>query len=200
MSAKGKSHKVPKPAGDASAVEKADVAVTRAVAPYRKTPPIKALSFYSKMGDQPPMLALSGAVLAFGLLSDDSRVARAGVRMIAAHLLATAVKNVIKGQVDRTRPTVLVKEGRYDMKPGHTDTKEQTSFPSGHSAGAVAVARAFVRDFPDQAPAAYGAAGAIALAQIPRCAHYPTDVATGIAIGCLSEAVTSKLLDRLRKR
>nr|ALS91167.1 PAP2 superfamily [uncultured bacterium] len=159
----------------------------------------RAAPRYSKIGDQPPLLAVSGAVLAFGLLSDDSRVVRAGSRMIAAHLLATAVKNAIKGQVDRTRPTVLVKEGRYDMKPGHTDTKEQTSFPSGHSAGAAAVACAFVREFPDQALAAYGAAGAIALAQIPRCAHYPTDVGSGIAIGWLSEAVTSKLLDRFFK-
>jgi hypothetical protein len=30
--------------------------------------------------------------------------------------------------------------------------------------------------------------GALALAQIPRCAHYPTDVAAGLAIGLAAEA------------
>jgi hypothetical protein len=33
------------------------------------------------------------------------------------------------------------------------------------------------------------AGAALSLAQIPRCAHYPTDVGAGIAIGLASEAL-----------
>ena len=72
---------------------------------------------------------------------------------------------------------------------GRNTSKEETSFPSGHSAGAAAVARAFARDYPEHAAPAYAAAGALALAQIPRCAHYPTDVGAGLALGLAAEAV-----------
>jgi undecaprenyl-diphosphatase len=117
--------------------------------------------------------------------------------MIAAHLVATAAKNLIKRRIDRTRPHLLVDEGRYGMQPGTRKAKEVTSFPSGHSAGAAAVAAAFAREYPEYRLPAYAAAGTIALAQIPRCAHYPTDVAAGIAIGALSAALTGETIDRL---
>jgi membrane-associated phospholipid phosphatase len=184
---------VPKAAKDATGLEKADAAVARAVAPYEKTIVVRAISVIGKLGDQPPMLALSGAVLAAGIVRGDRRMARAGLRMIVAHLLATGAKNFVKHRIDRTRPKLL-REGRYKMKPGNHESKEQTSFPSGHSAGAIAVAGAFARDYPEHAAAAYGAAGAIALAQIPRCAHYPTDVAAGIAIGLGSQAAVNLVL------
>lgn len=185
---------VPKPSKSATAPEKADVAVAHAVAPYRETPLVRAVSTFSKLGDQPPMLAISGAVLGAGLLRRDRRMARAGVRMIAAHLLATAAKNFIKRRVDRTRPNVLVQEGRYEMTPGDKKARADTSFPSGHSAGAVAVGRAFARDYPEYAIAANLAAATIALAQIPRCTHYPTDVGAGSAIGFASEAIVSRVM------
>jgi membrane-associated phospholipid phosphatase len=65
-----------------------------------------------------------------------------------------------------------------------------TSFPSGHSAGAVAAARAFAREYPEHGLAAVGAAGFLALLQIVRSAHYPTDVAAGIGVGLLAEKAT----------
>jgi membrane-associated phospholipid phosphatase len=197
MSGKRKRNLVPEAAADASAPEKADVAVARSVAPYTDSLPIRALSTFSKLGDQPPMLAISGAVLGAGVLARDRRLVRAGVRMIAAHLLATAAKNLVKRRIDRTRPRVLVKEGRYKMRPGRNEAKEETSFPSGHSAGAVAVAAAFGREYPEYRLPAYAVAGAIAVAQIPRCTHYPTDVAAGMAIGAVSAIATSAAIDRL---
>jgi undecaprenyl-diphosphatase len=196
MSGKRRRSSAPTAAAGASAPEKADVAVTEAVAPYADSLPVRLLSTFSKLGDQPPMLALSGAVLGAGLLRGDARMARAGGRMIAAHLLATAAKNMIKRRIDRTRPGVLVEEGRYRMKPGKNRAKAVTSFPSGHSAGAIAVAAAFAQEYPEHRAAAYAAAGAIAIAQIPRCAHYPTDVAAGTAIGLLSALAAGSAIDR----
>jgi membrane-associated phospholipid phosphatase len=186
--------KIPKAAKDATLLEKADVAVARAAAPYSETPLVRAISQIGKLGDQPPMRLLSGLTLAAGLLSGNGRLARAGLRMAAAHELATLGKNFVKHRIDRTRPQVLTREGRYKMQPGDHEAKEETSFPSGHSAGAVAVGRAFARDFPEHKALAHGGAAAIALAQIPRCTHYPTDVAVGIAIGAAAEALVSAIL------
>ncbi|HEY0114137.1 MAG TPA: phosphatase PAP2 family protein [Allosphingosinicella sp.] len=162
------------------------------VRPYRHSAPVKALSLLSELGDQPQMLTLSGGILAFGLFRGERRLTRAGARMIAAHLLATGIKNFVKRRVDRTRP--FAANGEADHKPrlGRDDSKEETSFPSGHSAGALAVAQAFARELPEYRAAALGGAGLIALAQVPRCAHYPTDVGAGLAIGWLSEVAVDR--------
>lgn len=188
---------IPEPAADATPLEKADVAVAKAAAPYQDTPAVKALGGLSELGDQPPLIALSVATLAWGLLARNGRWARAGARMLAAHLLATAIKNAVKKRVDRTRPFILAEEGRYEMKPGRKTGKESTSFPSGHTAGAVAVARAFSREYPQWKGSAHGAAAAIAVIQIPRCAHYPTDIGVGALIGVLSEAAVDAVARRL---
>ncbi|HWT12887.1 MAG TPA: phosphatase PAP2 family protein [Allosphingosinicella sp.] len=175
--------------GPAQRLMDADAAALAGAKPYRDTAAVRALSWYSELGDQPQMLTLSGGVLALGLARRDARLARAGLRMIAAHLLATAAKNFVKRRVDRTRPRSARGEDGHKPRPGRNDSKEETSFPSGHSAGAVAVARAFAREYPAYRLPAHGAAGLIALAQIPRCAHYPTDVGAGIAIGLAAEAL-----------
>ncbi len=170
------------------ALMKADKAALDAASPYRRTLPVRLLSRVSELGDQPQMLGLSGSVLALGLMRGDSRLARAGARMIAAHLLATMAKNFVKHRIDRTRPRSADGKDGHRMKPGRSEAKEETSFPSGHSAGAIAVARAFAREYPEYRAPALGGAGLIALAQVPRCAHYPTDVGAGLAIGLAAEA------------
>jgi membrane-associated phospholipid phosphatase len=172
---------------------KADKAAHEAVGPYRETPVVEALSWYAKWGDQPPMLTLSSSVLAFGLLRGDSRMTRAGGRMIAAHLLATGAKNFIKHRIDRTRPRSATGEHGHKPQAGRDESKEETSFPSGHSAGAVAVAKAFAREYPELQTPALGAAGLIAAAQIPRCAHYPTDVGAGVALGLAAESIVDRI-------
>jgi undecaprenyl-diphosphatase len=170
----------------------ADRKAHQAVRPYQDSPPVKALSWLSEMGDQPPMLALSGSVLAWGVVRRDGRLVRAGGRMIASHLLATWIKNIVKHRVDRTRPFAASTDQERKPKAGKDSSKEKTSFPSGHSAGALAVAQAFAREFPEHRGKALSGAGAIALAQIPRCAHYPTDVGAGVAIGWLSELAVDR--------
>ncbi len=151
---------------------------------------MEALGRFASLGDQPPLRTLCAAVIAAGVAGGNRRLARAGVRMLVAHTLATLAKDYVKLRVDRTRPRSKSERGKDHVpKPGTNTAKEETSFPSGHSAGAAAVARAFARDYPEYAAAAYAAGGALALAQIPRCAHYPTDVGAGLAIGLAAEAV-----------
>jgi membrane-associated phospholipid phosphatase len=168
----------------------ADEAAAEAALPYQGSPAMAALGHFASLGDQPPLRTLCAALIAAGLAGGDRRLAKAGLRMLAAHTLATFAKDFVKHRVDRTRPRSKGEEGKDHVpKPGRHTAKEETSFPSGHSAGAAAVARAFARDYPEYAAPAYAAAGALALAQIPRCAHYPTDVGAGLAIGVAADAV-----------
>lgn len=160
------------------------------MSPHRETLPVRLLEHVAGLGDQPPLRALCAAVIVGGLVSGHGRLARTGLKMLAAHTLATWTKDFVKHRIDRTRPRSLGKQGK-DHRPtaGRHTAKEETSFPSGHSAGAAAVACAFARDYPQYAVPALAAGGALALAQIPRCAHYPTDVGAGLAIGVAAEAV-----------
>jgi undecaprenyl-diphosphatase len=171
-------------------LQRADAAVADAVVPYGDSAAVRALEPLADLGDQPPLRALCGAVIATGLFGGDRRLTRTGLRMLAAHSLATFAKDFVKHRVDRTRPRSKNKPGKdHRVAQGRSKAKEETSFPSGHSAGAAAVARAFAREYPEHSLPAYAAGGTLALAQIPRCAHYPTDVGAGVALGLAAEAV-----------
>ena len=168
----------------------ADAAAAEAALPYQGSTAMEALGRFASLGDQPPLRTLCAAVIAAGVAGGNKRLARAGIRMLVAHTLATLAKDFVKERVDRTRPRSKGDGGKDHVpKPGRHTAKEETSFPSGHSAGAAAVARAFARDYPEYAAPAYVVGGALALAQIPRCAHYPTDVGAGLAIGLAAEAI-----------
>ena len=71
--------------GAAEKVARADADAVDAVAPYRETPAIKALSIASDVGDQPQLRLISAGLVAAGLLRSDRRMARAGMRMLVAH-------------------------------------------------------------------------------------------------------------------
>ncbi|RYD34164.1 MAG: phosphatase PAP2 family protein [Verrucomicrobiaceae bacterium] len=185
---------------DVSAPEKADMAVARAVSPYRHTPVVRGISHFAKLGNQPPLMTVSTGVFGIGLLTGNKRLARAGLRMIAANSLALVAKNFVKERVDRTRPELLIREGRYEMRPGTSNDHAQRSFPSGHSACATATARAFAREYPEYGQPAKAASSLVALSQVPRGTHYPTDVVAGSVIGFLAEWAVNKLLPRRRHK
>lgn len=145
----------------------------------------------SKLGDQPELRLIAGGLILAGTFAGSDRMVRAGARMIIAHEAATAVKNLVKTEIDRTRPRSAGSRKEKTPKKGNHHAKEETSFPSGHSAGAMAAARAFSREFPEYGAVAIGAASVVAASQIVRGAHYPTDVAAGVAIGLAAEAATN---------
>ncbi len=170
-------------------VEEADLAVAREAAEVRHHPVTQALGQLSEIADQPPMFALGAVVLAGGLVSGERRLAEAGARLLASVALATAIKTVVKKTVVRTRPHVLAEGGSYETGLLGATDGPHSSFPSGHTADAVAAARAVARVYPQAQVPAYGAAAAIAAIQIPRCAHYPSDVGAGAVVGLVAEAV-----------
>jgi membrane-associated phospholipid phosphatase len=176
-------------ARDASPIEKADVAVTEAAAQRREHPAVKLLGGISELADQPPLITICGAVLAAGIFAGRPRLARAGGRMLAAELIGIVLKSAIKQRVNRTRPHLLLDEGRYETGGDSEDRSPVNSFPSGHTVGAVAVARAWTREFPNHAASAALLATGVAAIQIPRAKHYPTDLAAGAIVGLAAEKI-----------
>jgi hypothetical protein len=131
--------------------------------PYADHLLMRLLERCGKAGDQPPMLSLSGAVLAAGFLSERPRMMFGGARMVAAHLIATGAKHYIKRRIDRERPAP--RQGKAPKpRRGRQDSKRMTGFPSGHTAGTVAAGK-----------------------------HYLSDVLVGAAIGLAAEAAVARL-------
>lgn len=164
------------------AIERADLKLAHKVALDKRSVAGRLTARFAELGDQPPMAILSGGVIAAGLARRDERLARAGLRMLAAHSLSTMAKLLGKGLLDRTRPRAL-NEKAYRLESGSSSDGRLRSFPSGHSAGSAAVAGALAPDFPaTAAPVALGAM-AIAAAQPASRNHYISDVVAGMAIG-----------------
>ncbi len=177
-------------------VEKADLVVAEQAAEVRHHPVTRAMGHLSEVADQPPMLTLGALVLAGGLATGQRRLAETGVRLLASVALTTAVKTVVKRVVVRTRPHVLADGGCYETGLLGATDGPHSSFPSGHTADAVAAARAVVRVYPETQVPAYAGAAAIGMIQIPRCAHYPSDITAGALVGLAAEAIVDQVWSR----
>ena len=116
---------------------------------------------------------------------------------LLAFVLASAVANgPAKWIVRRPRPggAVLLGLRRRGQAPG------TSSFPSSHTASAVAFAVAASIEFPPAAPFLLPAALGVALARLRAVRHYPTDVLAGALLGAVLGAATASLLRRWRGR
>lgn len=182
-----------------SKAERADVGLVRWLAPAIRSPLGKLVGAFGRLADEPPLMVLSAAVAATGLARRDRRLARTGVRMMAAHALAVAIKDFGKARVTRSRPDALLCSKTYRMEAGGSPEHDLQSFPSGHSAGAVALARAAARDYP-MPRTFYGGAAALGAAQLFRRAHFAGDVLVGAVAGLVAEAVSHALLGRILRR
>lgn len=174
--------------------EKVDLAIAHAAALDDEEMPGKAVAGFAELGDQPPLVLLSVAVIAAGVVRKDERLARSGLRMLAAHSLSVAAKLIGKGVVDRTRPDDAVENGRYKLEEGDSKDGQLRSMPSGHSAGSVAVAMAAGVDYPKLLLPAAAGAGAIMLAQLPSRNHFLSDVVAGAALGVLAGGLSRLLI------
>lgn len=172
----------------AKRIDKTDRKATHMLDARRRSWPVRLAGTISDVSDQPPMRLLCAATIVLGAVRRDRQLALAGARMLAAHTIATWGKNRIKNVVDRTRPDS--EQDGYRVGLGDRHAHDETSFPSGHSAGAVAVAQAFARSYPKHAVAARVAAGVVSAAQVPRGKHFIGDVIAGALIGLVAEKAT----------
>lgn len=179
---------------DSDSVERADIELGKKLAAEKDHPVVRALVKVGDLGDQEPLYAYAACVIAAGLLTWNSRRARLGVSMLLAVATADLGKRLLKGSVTRTRPHVLLDEGRYEADSGGSDSKPEQSFPSGHVACTVAEVRAVSRHTPGAAPWSAIAVAIIGVARVAKGDHWPLDVAAGLVLGLVSEAVSSGAL------
>lgn len=144
------------------------------------------------------MRVLCGATIAAGALRRDRKLVRAGLRMLAAHSIATLAKAFVKDGVDRTRPAEAIDGREYEMEAGNSRDHALQSMPSGHSAGTVAVAASAIVDYPRVAGPALLISAAVVGAQLPSRNHYLSDVAVGSAIGLAASGLARMLLPPIR--
>lgn len=184
----------------AKKAERAEHAATRTAARHRHTMPVRIAGLLAEVADQPQLIATSVGTIAVGLATRRRDLVRGGTRMLAAHLLATAAKSAVKHRIDRTRPAKALTDGRRRFALGGSHDHDQNAFPSGHTAGAVAVARAAAREIDGAAAPAAAGVGAVAAIQPLAGNHYLSDVLVGGAIGWVAEALVDAVFDRIAPR
>lgn len=152
------------------------------------------VKFYANWG-----IALFGLLLVIAFLDARRRGDRAGVAGTAwaggAALAALGLAQIIGGAIDRARPYTTLSQVHVLV-----DKSADFSFPSDHAttAGAVAVGLLFaVRRW---GRVAVVAGLAMAIARVWCGAHYPGDLAAGLALGGLVAAIGHFLVTPLLTR
>ncbi|MFF5553397.1 phosphatase PAP2 family protein [Streptomyces olivaceoviridis] len=111
---------------------------------------------------------------------------KAAATGLAALAAAQLISNgVCKQAADRPRPPKeWFPHDEVDDRP------DSSSFPSGHTAAAVAFTSAVAPSWPAVGAACAVPAATVALERVQSGAHYPSDVAVGAAIGLASAWLT----------
>jgi membrane-associated phospholipid phosphatase len=175
-------------------VSRADRKATHRAAAHRDDPAVKLAGTLSEVADQPPLVMLGIGTIVVGAVLRRPTVLRNGIRILASEVIATAIKSGIKHSIDRTRPAKAIESGEHRFAPGGSADHDQSSFPSGHTAGAVAVAGSIAQDVPTAIVPAYAVAAGVAAVQMPRGKHYILDTVAGAAIGFVAQKATSALI------
>ena len=129
------------------------------------------------------MFALSGVMLAVGLLGKWPAWRRAGLQGLIAHAAVGLISQTIKRLVGRPRPRFTHGVSEFQFWPSLDSGLD--AFPSGHASASFAVAAVLAKHFPGARWIVYSAAFLVAISRVVRGSHFPADVAVGAALGLL---------------
>ncbi|HYV12635.1 MAG TPA: phosphatase PAP2 family protein [Pyrinomonadaceae bacterium] len=139
---------------------------------------VKASQGISYAGSIYGLGAVAGTFYLIGRKKNDYRARETGVLSAEAMINSIIVEGALKGITQRARP--LDGRERSEFFDGGS------SFPSGHSTQAWAVATVIAHEYKDRPAvqiAAYGIASAVSVARFTGHKHYLSDVLAGSALG-----------------
>jgi undecaprenyl-diphosphatase len=172
-----------------SEAERIDQAVYAAVA-GTDTPRLdSAMRRLSHAADYSRLSIIAGAALALGGGARGRRAALSGLASVAA--TATIVNVAVKPLGRRRRPDRVagdVPAARHVRMPA------SRSFPSGHTAAAVAFATGVARVIPAAGAPLHALATLVAYSRVHTGVHYPGDVLAGALLGAMIGDVTAGAL------
>ena len=154
---------------------------------------------FSLLGD-PGTVILTFGTYAVGRLAGKRTVASVGLHASEALLLSAAATELVKGVAGRNRP-YLPSPDADDFTPLHGFTGAgHTSFPSGHTSAAFAVASVVAQEgtvhWPHAArfvtPASYGLATLVGVSRLYKDRHWTSDVLMGAIVGEYSGLVVER--------
>ncbi len=123
---------------------------------------------------------------------------RAAAWGLSSVLVTSALVNlVIKPLGSRRRPD---RPGTNVPHDRHVEMPGSRSFPSGHTAAAVAFASGVSRVIPAAALPLNGLAAAVAYSRVHTGVHYPGDLVAGAVVGTVAAETTTGLLARRERR
>jgi hypothetical protein len=145
-----------------------------------------------KIGNGGYELAFVGACAGAGWIFKDQKLKDTALEAVEAFLAANAVGTVVKYSIGRSRP--YAENGKRAFQP-FSFKISRSSFPSGHTTGAFALASVFASRYgsPWVGAAAYGAASAAGLQRVYSDKHWASDVFFGAVLG----AATGRAVVRL---
>ena len=174
-------------------VERLDVALYAAVA-GSPTPTLdRGMRRLSRSADKSKLWIGTAGVLA---VAGGARGRRAALSGLASVAVTSAIVNIaVKPIGRRRRPDRAAHEVPIAR---HIPMPSSTSFPSGHSASAMAFATGVGQVFPAAGVPIHALAGLVAYSRVHTGVHYPGDVIVGSLIGAVLAQVTAHALDHHR--
>jgi len=155
----------------------------------------EAMGRLSNAADYSRLSITSAAVLWLGGAQSGRRAAAAG---LASLLVTSAVANLlVKPFGRRSRPDRAAGEA---PSARHVRMPASQSFPSGHTACAVAFASGAGRVLPAASVPLHVLAAAVGYSRVHTGVHYPGDVVAGAVIGAVTADITvAALADRIAR-
>ena len=139
---------------------------------------LKASRIVSRAGSVYSLAAVSGVFYLVGRAKNNDRARETGLLSAEALVDSVIVETALKLATQRARP--LDGDDRSEFFAGGT------SFPSGHSTQAWAVAAVIANEYHDRRSVqllAYGVATAVSVARFTGKKHYLSDIVAGSALG-----------------
>ena len=173
--------------------ERLDVAVYSAIADTPTPRLDSAMRRLSHAANYSRLSMASGAVLAIAGGAKGRRAAFIGLASVAA--TSAFVNVVVKPLGRRPRPDRV---GEEVPAARHVEMPTSRSFPSGHTAAAVAFAGGVGSVLPAAGIPLHALAALVAYSRVHTGVHYPGDVLAGAVIGAMIADVTAGVLDARR--